>query len=94
MGTQRKKYNGAFKTRIVVAVLRGTKTINEIAGIYGVHPSQINNWKKEALKGLPTILSDKRARKDRDFEKEREELYEQIGRLTMDVNWLKKKVEI
>jgi len=49
---------------------------------------------KEALKGLPTILSDKRARKDRDFEKERQELYEQIGRLTMDVNWLKKKVEI
>jgi len=46
MGTQRKKCSGAFKTRIVVAVLRGTKTINEIAGIYGVHPSQINNWKK------------------------------------------------
>jgi putative transposase len=90
--TQRRRHDGAFKTRVVVEAMGGQRTVNEIAGSYGVHPSQVAKWKAEALKGLPEVLSDgRRAQADRDVETEAR-LYQQIGRLTMEVEYLKKKL--
>jgi putative transposase len=55
---QRKHYGGAFKTRVVVEAMAGHKTVNEIAGAYEVHPSQVAKWKAEALARLPEVLAE------------------------------------
>ena len=89
---QRRRHGGAFKTRVVVEAIGGHKTVNEIAGAYEIHPSQVGKWKAEALKRLPEVLSDGRQGKtDRGSETEAR-LYQQIGRLTMEVAYLKKKL--
>ncbi len=69
MSSLRKKHSGIFKSKVVIATLNNNKTINEIGKIYGVHPNQISNWKKIALDGMPTILSDKRSQKERNLNK-------------------------
>jgi transposase-like protein len=91
MGTQRKKFDGAFKARMVVAALKGDRTMSELASEHGVHANQITGWRKHALEGLPGILGDKRRKEEREWEDERQALHEQIGELTMDIKWLKKK---
>ncbi len=91
MGSLRKKHSGAFKSKVVIAALKNNKTINEIANIYGVHPNQISNWKKLALDGMPTILSDKRSRKEKDTEKENKILREKVVNQIIEFDWLKKK---
>ncbi len=90
----RKKYTGKQKADIALEAIRGEKTVQEISSIYGVHPHQVTKWKQEALRRLPEILEDKR-RKDtdtKDREKELEEQLKKIGELTMQINWLKKKL--
>lgn len=89
---QRRKHNGQFKTRVVVEAIAGHKTVNQIAAEYGVHPSQVNQWKKQALEQLPEVLSDSRAGKDGCQEETEARLYQQIGQLTMEVGYLKKKL--
>lgn len=89
---QRKHYGGPFKMRVVVEAMAGHKTINEIAGAYGIHPSQVGKWKAEALARLPEVLSDGR-KVARPCNGETEaRLYQEIGRLTMEVEYLKKKL--
>lgn len=92
MKTQRKTYNAAFKTKVVVEAIRGQKTINELASKYGLHPSQITQWKKQALEGLPSVLSDRRAKNEKSDEELKAQLYQQIGQLKVELDWLKKKV--
>lgn len=91
MGTQRKKFDGAFKARMVVAALKGDRTMSELASEHGVHANQIAGWRKQALEGLPGMLGDRRRKEEREWEDERQALHEQIGELTMDLKWLKKK---
>ena len=91
--TQRKHYDGAFKTRVAVEAIKGQKTINQIASDHEVHPTQVVKWKKEALGGLPGLLSDPRSRKDQASVEPAEKLYQQIGQLTMEVAYLKKKLQ-
>jgi transposase-like protein len=89
---QRKHHGGAFKTRVVVEAIGGHKTINEIASAYGIHPSLVGKWKAEALARLPEVLSDGR-KVPADAGPQREaRLYEEIGRLRMEVEYLKKKL--
>jgi len=92
--TRRKKHNSTEKTKIVLETLKGELTINEIASKYDVHPNQITKWKKEAVEGLPELLKDKRKKDVRlkDIEKDRDAYLNKIGELTMDINWLKKKL--
>ena len=89
----RKYHSAAFKAQVVQEVLKEEKTITQIASEYGVHPNQISQWKVTVLKGLPSLLEQEntaqRAEKDV-YEQQIEELYAQIGRLTTQVNWLKK----
>jgi transposase len=89
---QRKRHGGAFKTRVVVEAIAGHKTINEIAGAFEVHPSQVAKWKAEALKRLPEVLSDGRKTRTAADSQVQARLYEEIGRLTMEVEYLKKKL--
>ena len=90
----RKQYSATFKAQVVQEVLREEKTIAQIASTYGVHPTQVGDWKAAALKGLPGLfekgqpeLAAVRAAHD----KQVNELFAEIGRLTTQVAWLKKK---
>ena len=88
---QRKSFTAEFKARVALEALRSEKTINELAGAYDVHPNQISNWKREAQAGLVEIFSTQRGRQATHDLAERERLYSQIGRLQVELEWLKKK---
>lgn len=88
---QRKRYDGTFKAKVVLETLRGQKTVAEIASHYGVHPNQITVWKKQVLEELPGLFSNKQARKAKEAQEEKEELYRQIGQLKVELDWLQKK---
>lgn len=88
---QRKTYSAEFKAQVALAAVKGQKTIAELASEYGVHPTQITQWKSELLKGLPEVFKDKRARDAVSEEKLKERLYWQIGQLKVELDWLKKK---
>lgn len=89
---QRRKHTGQFKARVAVEAITGHKTVNEISAEYGIHASQIHKWKKQALDHLPEVLDDSR-RSRRDAQQDMaSRLYQQIGQLTMEVEYLKKKL--
>ena len=94
MKNNRKIYDGNFKARVVLEVIRGQKTISEIASEYGVHPNQIINWKKKVIEKLPEILSNsngKNGKNGKNSSSDLEaELYRQIGQLKVELDWLKK----
>jgi len=89
---QRRQHGGAFKARVAVEAIAGHKTVNEIASAYEVHPSQVAKWKAEALQRLPEVLSDGRKVKADSGAETEARLYQEIGRLTMEVEYLKKKL--
>jgi transposase-like protein len=90
---QRKQYSSALKAKIVIEALRETKTVAELASEHQIHPNLISKWKRDALEGLPSFFD--RGRQHDQMEQEQqqkiEELYQEIGRLTTQVSWLKKK---
>lgn len=88
---QRKKYSAQFKAKVAIEAVKGNKTINEIAGEFGVHPTQIQQWKKQLLEELPNIFSKKRANKAKETEELTAQLYQQIGQLKVELDWVKKK---
>jgi putative transposase len=90
----RKRHTAAFKAQIVQAALKEEKTLAQIASENGIHPNQISAWKAAALKGLPSLFEKTEANqraKQEEHERQLQELYAQIGRLTTQVAWLKKK---
>jgi len=89
---QRRKHTGQFKARVAVEAIGGHKTVNEISAEYGVHASQIHQWKKQALEHLPEMLDDSRRSRRDVHEAVASRLYQQIGQLTMEVEYLKKKL--
>jgi transposase-like protein len=90
--TRRRHHGGAFKARVAIEAIAGHKTVNEIASAYEVHPSQVAKWKAEALARLPEMLSDGRQAKAPADSQIEARLYQEIGRLTMEVEYLKKKL--
>ena len=92
MATKRKQYTAAFKAQVALAALRGDRTANELASPYGVHPTLIHAWKKQLLAGADQVFSNGSQAAAADTEAEKAELFEQIGRLKMELEWLKKKV--
>ena len=90
--SSRKRHNNGFKAQVALEAIRNQRTIAEIASEYGVHPSQVNKWKKQVLDGIPTIFSGNHDKSKQDGEKLQAELYQQIGRLKVELDWLKKKV--
>ncbi len=89
--TRRKEYGGEFKARVAVAAIKGEKTINEISSAYGIHPSQIMKWKKQVLEEMPHIFSIRRSEAAKTSEEEKAILYQEIGQLKVELDWLKKK---
>ena len=93
----RKQYSAEFKAQIVQEVLKEDKLISQIASAHGVHPNLIGEWKAAALKGLPSLFEKGHyeLKKERAaHEKQVNDLYAEIGRLTTQVAWLKKKAGI
>lgn len=91
MSGNRTRYGSSLKAKIALEAIRGEKTAAELAGRYEVHVSQITRWKKQAVERLPEVFSNK-VEKDRlEGEKLQGELYRQIGRLKVELDWLKKK---
>jgi putative transposase len=92
MAKQRKHYSGDFKAKVALEAIKGQYTVNEIASRFQVHPNLVAQWKKQALAQLPELFSDGRARSSRDDEQLQARLYQQIGQLKVELDWLKKKV--
>jgi transposase len=92
----RKQYTAAFKTRVVQELLKEEKTLAQIAAEYEVHPTQLKNWRAVALEGMPGLFEkqDSTAELKRAHEQQLSELYAEIGKLSTQVNWLKKKLQL
>ena len=91
MPTQRNNYSAEFKARVAMEALKGHKTMNELVSMYGVHPTQITKWKNHLQSELPQIFSNRRDKREQDHEALTAQLYQQIGQLKVEVEWLKKK---
>ena len=87
----RKSFTSQYKAKVALEAIRGTKTLNEIAQEYAVHPTQVGQWKKELLAQASGIFDAKRGPKPDDPSASPERLYSEIGRLKMELDWLKKK---
>jgi putative transposase len=87
----RKNYSADFKSRVALEAIKGERTLAELASQYEVHPNQIRAWKKRLLAEVSDIFSDRRRKKKVDEEGVKAKLYEEIGRLKIELDWLKKK---
>lgn len=94
MGTFRKRYDAAFKAKVALEAIKNERTIAEIASEYGVHPNQIAKWKRQVLEELPKVFSGKRDKDERGGQELIEQLYQQIGQLKVELDWVKKKAGI
>ncbi len=92
MAGKRKKHTAAFKAQVALATLKGDKTVNQLAAQYGVHPTLIHAWKKQLLSGAEDVFASGAKDATADAEAVQAELFEQIGRLKMELEWFKKKV--
>lgn len=92
MKGKRKQHTAAFKAQVALAALKEDRTANELASHHGVHPTLIHTWKKQLLAGADQVFSNGSQTALADVEAQKAELFEQIGRLKMELEWLKKKV--
>jgi len=90
MSKKRRSFGASFKAKVALAAVRGDRTTAELASKFGVHANQVSSWKKRLLEGAGELFADGRRGKEEGAANE-EELYEQIGRLKMEVEWLKNK---
>ncbi len=88
---KRRQHEAPFKFRVALEAVRGLKTVSQIASEHQVHPNLVSGWKKQLLDEGPTVFSSSAARQQPDQAVREAELYEQIGRLKMELEWLKKK---
>ena len=89
MAAKRKKHTDEFKAKVALEAIKGIRTTGQLSSVFGVHPTQITHWKRQLMEGASKIFGEA-------GEKSEEELtgplYEQIGRLQVEVGWLKKKL--
>ena len=88
---KRRVFGAAFRAKVALAAAKGDKTLAQLAAQFEVHPNQVSTWRKELLERAAELFEDGRSRKSSDVPDNSEELYAQIGRLQMEVEWLKKK---
>ncbi len=90
----RKRHNSEFKAKVVQEMLKEEKSLSQIASDHGVHPNQLRQWKTRALEGLPSLFEkDGKAQQEKAAHEEQvQELYAEIGKLTTQLSWLKKKI--
>lgn len=92
MGRMRKQFSKEFKAKVAIEAIKGLKTTAELSSEFGVHPTQINQWKDELREGLPGIFTGKKSSEEKDKEQLMDMLYKEIGQLQVEVGWLKKKL--
>lgn len=94
MKKSKRTFSSEFKAKVAIEAIKEVKTISELAQIYQVHPNQISLWKKEFLLNAGKVFdkSNKESEQIKKLKKENDELIHEIGKLTVDLNWLKKKV--
>ncbi|MDE0464593.1 MAG: IS3 family transposase [Caldilineaceae bacterium] len=92
MVKKRRRHTAAFKFRVVLEALEGSKTISQLSSEHEIHANQIGAWKRQLLEDGPRVFASNGERKQREQEAQEAELYEQIGRLKMELEWLKKKL--
>lgn len=93
MARTRRRFDGKFKAKVALEAIRELKTLSEIAKQFKVHPNQVTLWKQQLTSGAELAFeSGAASSKKGDDEPEAAELYEQIGRLKVELEWLKKKV--
>ncbi len=92
MKSGRRNHSAQFKAKVALEALKGAKTTNELGALYEVHPTQITKWKKRLMSEAQGIFSDQRKRAENDDEALRARLYQEIGQLKVELDWLKKKV--
>ncbi len=93
MAKKRKTHSAQFKAKVALEALREQHTVNELARKFSVHPSQIHDWKKQLLERVPEVYQQPRSREQDEEAQRVPELYQQIGRLQVELDWLKKKHE-
>jgi len=91
MSRKRRVLGASLKARVALAAVRGDKTTAQLASEFGVHASQVTAWKKQLLEQATGLFEDGRWKKREEQSADEQELFEQIGRLKMEVEWLKKK---
>jgi len=88
---KRKQHTAAFKAQVALAALKGDKAVNEVAAQFGVHPTLIHDWKKRLLAGAATTFENGAKAAPAPADGQQAELFEQIGRLKVELDWVKKK---
>jgi len=91
MKTKRRAFSDKFKAKVAIEAIKEIKTLSELATEYKVHPNQISNWKKQLLMNAEELFASGKKRKAKPEEELTAPLYEEIGRLKMDIKWLEKK---
>jgi putative transposase len=91
MSRKRRVFGGAFKAKVALAAIRGDKTTAQLASEYEVHTSQVTAWKQQLLEQAPALFEEGRSKSREESGTKEQELYEQIGRLKVENEWLKKK---
>ena len=88
--SRRKKYDADLKAKVALEAVKCEKTVNQLSGIYEVHPNQIGLWKKRLIEKAPDIFSTKREREQEALLANQEELYQKIGQMAVEIEYLKK----
>ena len=91
MARQRKSHGAGFKAQVALAAFKGDKTTNELASLHGVHPTLIHGWKKQLVESAEELFQTGAKASSAEHEALQAQLYEQIGRLKTELDWLKKK---
>ena len=93
MSTKRRQHNPEFKAKVALAALKGIEPVHAIAAKYQVHPVQVSQWKKDLLERLPGVFANKPPPSAAEAAAKEDRLYQKIGQLEVELDWLKKKSE-
>jgi putative transposase len=91
MPQTRKNHPPSLKARVAIDAIKGHKTTTQITQTYGVHPTQVGFWKRQAVAGLPDVFGNGREQMRQQADTEKAELYQQIGQLKVELDFLKKR---
>lgn len=91
MAGTRKRHSSEFKAKVALEALKGQKTLNELSSEFGIHPVQIAQWKKQLVEGLPSVFESHSGRQEQAEEALVAQLYQEIGQLKVELDWLRKK---